>query len=43
MLRIVNQDLKTIGENAKISEKLTTYVARHSFATNLKKVALQLL
>jgi site-specific recombinase XerD len=37
MLRIVNQDLKTIGENAKISEKLTTYVARHSFATNLKK------
>ena len=37
MLRIVNQDLKTIGENAKISEKITTYVARHSFATNLKK------
>jgi len=37
MLRIVNKDLKTIGEKAKISEKITTYVARHSFATNLKK------
>jgi site-specific recombinase XerD len=37
MLRIVNQDLKAVGEKAKISEKLTTYVARHSFATNLKK------
>lgn len=37
MLRIVNQDLKSVGENAKITEKLTTYVARHSFATNLKR------
>lgn len=33
----VNQDLKTLGEAAGIATPLTTYVARHSFATTLKK------
>jgi site-specific recombinase XerD len=37
MLRQVNKDLKTIGDRAKIKSVLTTYVARHSFATILKK------
>jgi len=37
MLKIVNSDLKTIAEKAKIDEKLTTYVARHSFATIMKR------
>ncbi|WP_037360882.1 site-specific integrase [Asinibacterium sp. OR53] len=37
MLRIVNHDLKTIADKTGIKEKLTTYVARHSFATNLKR------
>ena len=32
----VNQDLKTLGEMAGISTPLTSYVARHSFATTLK-------
>jgi site-specific recombinase XerD len=32
----VNQDLKALGEAAGIGTPLTTYVARHSFATTLK-------
>ena len=30
-------DLKTLGKKADIAEKLTTYVARHSYATIMKK------
>ncbi len=33
----VNADLKTLGEQAGLSTPLTTYVARHSFATALKR------
>lgn len=33
----VNKDLKTIAEKAGISVPLTTYVARHTFATVLKR------
>lgn len=33
----VNSDLKTIGAAAGITTPLTTYVARHSFATALKR------
>lgn len=33
----VNQDLKTIGAAVGIQTPLTTYVARHSFATALKR------
>lgn len=33
----VNKDLKTLGELAGIATPLTTYVARHSFATTLKQ------
>ncbi len=33
----VNQDLKALGQAAGIAAPLTTYVARHSFATTLKK------
>jgi site-specific recombinase XerD len=32
----VNEDLKVLAEQAGITTKLTTYVARHSFATALK-------
>ena len=32
----VNKDLKTLGELAGIATLLTTYVARHSFATTLR-------
>ena len=32
----VNQDLKLLAEQAEITTPLTTYVARHSFATALK-------
>jgi site-specific recombinase XerD len=34
---MVNADLKKVGERAKISTPLTTYVARHSFATALRQ------
>jgi integrase len=37
MLGQVNKDLKTLGEQAGITTPLTTYVARHSFATALRK------
>ena len=37
MLKIVNSDLKTIAEKAKIETRLTTYVARHSYATIMKR------
>jgi site-specific recombinase XerD len=37
VLQKVNKDLKTIAEKCKISEALTTYVARHSAATILKR------
>lgn len=33
----VNSDLKTLGTSIGIGIPLTTYVARHSFATNLKR------
>jgi site-specific recombinase XerD len=33
----VNADLKLIGKRAKIETPLTTYVARHSFATSLRR------
>ena len=33
----VNQDLQEIGGTLKLDVKLTTYVARHTFATVLKK------
>ena len=34
---VVNKNLKKIGENLGLSMPLTTYVARHSFATVLKR------
>lgn len=37
MLKIVNDDLKIIAEKTGISVKLTTYVARHTYATILKR------
>ncbi|HKC69274.1 MAG TPA: site-specific integrase [Bacteroidia bacterium] len=37
MLKIVNKDLKDIAALAGIDEKLTTYVARHSYATIMKR------
>lgn len=37
MLRKINSDLKEIARLCKIKTNLTTYVARHSFATVLKK------
>lgn len=37
VLKTVNKDLKTIAKEAKIDEKLTTYVARHSYATIMKR------
>ena len=37
MLSHVNKHLKTIGKLAKIDAPLTTYVARHTFATVLKR------
>lgn len=36
-LRRVNRDLKAMGKSVGIDIKLTTYVARHTFATVLKK------
>jgi len=35
-LKDLNEDLKTIKENKGIDRTVTSYVARHSFATNLK-------
>jgi site-specific recombinase XerD len=37
----VNKDLKTLGELVGIATPLTTYVARHSFATTLKQSGTQ--
>jgi len=37
MISKTNKDLKDIAEKAKIDEKITTYVARHTYATVLKK------
>ncbi len=37
VLKIVNKDLKDIAAAANIKEKLTTYVARHSYATIMKQ------
>lgn len=37
----VNQDLKELGEAAGIATPLTTYVARHSFATTLRQAGTQ--
>jgi len=36
VLKQVNKDLKIIGQKLNIKEKLTTYVARHSYATIMK-------
>ena len=33
----VNQELRALGKELGISAEVTTYVARHSFATVLKK------
>jgi len=37
VLRQVNESLATIGQLAGIDTRLTTYVARHTFASVLKK------
>ncbi len=37
MNKMVNKDLKEIAALAKIDFNLTTYVARHSYATVLKR------
>lgn len=37
VLKKFNKDLKKIAELCKIDAKITSYVARHSFATNLKQ------
>ena len=37
ILKVVNADLKIIAGMAKINEKLTTYVARHSYATIMRR------
>jgi integrase/recombinase XerD len=44
-LKDLNEDLKTIKDNKNIDRTVTSYVARHSFATNLKhkKVAVSLI
>ncbi|WP_373060199.1 phage integrase SAM-like domain-containing protein [Zunongwangia sp. H14] len=39
-LRIYNRKLKKIGEILEIDKKITSYTARHSFATNLKYVGI---
>ena len=36
ILKRVNQDLKTLSEKAEIQKNITTYVARHTYATTLK-------
>ena len=36
MLKQVNRELKEIGEALGIQSRLSSYVTRHSFATNLK-------
>ena len=36
-LKKFNKDLKRIAELCEIDAKITSYVARHSFATNLKQ------
>lgn len=36
LLKKVNRDLKTLGTEAKIKTPITTYVARHSWATIMK-------
>ena len=36
-LKKFNKDLKRIAELCKIDTKITSYVSRHSFATNLKQ------
>ena len=33
----VNACLKTLGNELELNKKLTTYVARHSYATTLKR------
>ena len=37
-LKKFNKDLKEIALHVGIDKKLTSYVARHSFATNLKQL-----
>jgi len=41
LLGQVNKDLKELGELAGIATPLTTYVARHTFATTLKQAGTQ--
>lgn len=37
-LKKFNKDLKDIGKLAKVDKEITSYVIRHSFATNLKQL-----
>ena len=37
LVKQVNKHMKTIAEDAKVKEKVTTYTARHSFSTVLKR------
>lgn len=37
MIGYMNEDLKTIAEECNITTNLTTYVARHTFATSLRR------
>ena len=37
MIGKVNACLKTLGDELELDKKLTTYVARHSYATTLKR------
>ncbi|MGC4034448.1 MAG: site-specific integrase [Chitinophagaceae bacterium] len=40
ILRSINKDLKKVAEKAEVDAHLTTYVARHSYATVLKKTGI---
>lgn len=42
-LKRFNSDLKKIAEIIGIDKPITSYVARHSFATNLKELEFQLI
>ena len=42
ILKRVNKDLKVISEKAEIQKNLTTYVARHTYATTLKAKGLSI-
>ncbi|MDP9076493.1 MAG: site-specific integrase [Bacteroidota bacterium] len=42
ILKRVNQDLKAISKKAEIEKNITTYVARHTYATTLKAKGLSI-